>query len=164
MADACENAILTHLSQSPDASIDDTFPWSELNSFDHGAVVGCIKSLAVDGYVASETLSTSFYTISEEAEGILANGISQEMSVFNAVVAAGSISEADLIAVVGKDVAKIGMGKCMQTKWVQKDKETKNLVPAKASDDVKDEVVEQLQALKEGNFAEDAITSEVRAV
>lgn len=163
MADACENAILTHLSQSPDATIDDTFPWSELNSFDHGAVVGCLKSLEADGYVVGETLSTSFYTLSEEAEGILANGISQEMSVFSAIVAAGSISEPDLIAAVGKDVAKIGMGKCMQNKWIQKDKETKNLVPMKAVDDVKDEVVEQLQALKKGNFAEDAISSEVRA-
>ncbi len=162
MADACENAVLTHLSQSPDAVISDTFPWSEENGFDHGAVVGCIKSLEVDGYVAAESLSTSFYTLSDEAEGILANGISQEMAVFNAIVAAGSISEADLIAAVGKDIAKIGMGKCMQNKWIQKDKETKSLVPAAVAGDVKDEVVEQLQALKEGKFAEDAISSEVR--
>ncbi|GAX23645.1 phenylalanyl-tRNA synthetase alpha chain [Fistulifera solaris] len=161
MADACENAVLTHLSQSPDAVISDTFPWSEENGFDHGAVVGCIKSLEVDGYVAAESLSTSFYTLSDEAEGILANGISQEIAVFNAIVAAGSISEADLIAAVGKDVAKIGMGKCMQNKWIQKEKETKSLVPAVAAGDVKDEIVEQLQALREGKFAEDAISSEV---
>lgn len=163
MADDCENSILTHLSQSPDASIEDTFPWSESSGFDHGAVVGCIKSLEVDGYVAAEALSTSFYTLSEEAQGILEKGISQEMSVFNAIVAAGSMSEADLIAAVGKDVAKIGMGKCMQNKWIQKDKETKDLAPIKAADEVKDEVVEQLQALKEGKFAEDAISSEVSA-
>lgn len=159
MTEACEAAILKHLSSSPDAVIEDTFPWAEANKLTHTAVVGAVKSLSADEYVVSENLATSFYTISKEAEGILENG-AQEMLVLRALVEKGPLSMPALQEAVGKPVAKIGMGNCMKNKWVKKD--GADLVALKTLDEVEDEVQNALKKLVEGKFAEDALDNKVR--
>jgi phenylalanyl-tRNA synthetase alpha chain len=159
MTEASENAILTHLSTSPDAVIADTFPWAQTAQLDHLMVVGALKSLSAEYYVTTEDLSVSFYTLSKEAETILANG-SQEMLVLLALEKAGKLSMPDLQAAVGKDIAKIGMGNCMKNKWVKK--EGADLVPVKKVEELQDEVQMALKALREGNFAPDAIDEKVR--
>lgn len=156
----CENAILARLAESPDAVIEDTYPWAESKNVPHDAVIGAVKSLLADQYVATSDIVTSFYTISKEAQWILENG-SQEVLVLKALVEKGKLSMPDLQAGVGKDVAKIGMGNCMKNKWVKKD--GADLVPLKALDEVEDQVQKQLQALVDGNCAEDAIDSKVRS-
>ena len=60
MAESSETAILTFLSTSPETVIEDTFPWAESSGLDHKAVVGAIKSLLADQYVAVENLEESF--------------------------------------------------------------------------------------------------------
>jgi phenylalanyl-tRNA synthetase alpha chain len=159
MTEACENAILTHLSSSPDATINDTFPWSESQNLAHGQVVGVLKSLMADEYVVANDLTTSFYTLSKEAESILKNG-AQEMIVLKALVEKGKMSMPDLQAAVGKDIAKIGMGNCMKSKWVKK--EGADLVPLKTLEEVEDEVLKALEVLVAGKFATDAIDDKVR--
>lgn len=157
--EVAESAILTHLASSPDAVIEDTYPWSEGNSLDHLVVIGAIKSLLADDYISTEDLSTSFYVLEKEAEEILANG-SQEIIVLKALEAAGKLSVSDLQKNVGQDVAKIGMGNCMKNKWVKKD--GGDLVPIKKAAEVKDETQESLKALKDAKFALDAIDDKVR--
>ena len=156
MTEACESAILTHLSSSPDATIEDTFPWSEEKKLPHGSVVGAVKSLMADEYVVSSDLATSFYT--KEAEGILENG-SQEMIVLKALVEKGQMGMPALQEAVGKAVAKIGMGNCMKNKWVKKD--GADLVALKTLGEVEDEVQKALKDLVAGKYEKDSIDDKV---
>jgi len=153
--EASEAAILTFLASSPEATIPDTFPWSESNKLDHATVVGAIKSLLAEQYLAVENLETKFFTLTKEGESILIDG-SQEAIVLKALNAEGKLSMADLQAKVGKNVAKIGMGNCMKAKWVKKD--GADLVPLKKDDEVEDTVQKVLQALKEADFSPDALS------
>lgn len=159
MTEASETAILTHLASSPDAVIEDTFPWSESANLDHASVVGAIKSLLVEGYVQAENLSTSFYALTDEGQSILENG-SQEVIVLKALNAAGKLTLPELQQQVGKDVAKIGMGNCMKKQWVKKD--GADLLPLKKDDEVQDEVQEVLKKLAESKYAETGISDKVR--
>lgn len=156
--EACENAVLTHLASDESACIDDTHPWAQANRLDPLVVLGAVNSLLSEGYVAAADLTTSFYTLSDEAKSILRDG-SQEMRVLKAVHAAGRMSMADLEAAVGKSVSKIGMGNCMRSRWIKKD--GADLVPLKAVDEVEDTVQKALQTLSEGGFAQDAIDDKV---
>ena len=154
MTEACEAAILTHLSASSDAVISDTFPWSQSQQLDHLKVIGAIKSLLADELITAEDITTTFYSLEEEAESILANG-SQEIIVLKALNDAGKLSVPDLQEKVGKDVAKIGMGNCMKNKWIKKD--GADIVAVKTMDEVSDETQHALQKLKESGFTEDAL-------
>lgn len=158
MTEASETAILTFLASSPDAVIEDTFPWSEESKLDHTAVVGAIKSLLADQYVEAENLSASFYALTDEGQSILDNG-TQEIIVLKALNEAGKLSLPDLQVKVGKDVAKIGMGNCMKKKWVKKD--GADLVPMKKDDEVEDEVRVLLKQLADAGFAESGISDKV---
>lgn len=158
MTEASENAILAHLSSSPDAAIDDTFPWAAENKLEHTAVVGAIKSLLADEYVQASNLSASFYTLTEEGQSILDNG-SQEILVLKALNEAGKLSLPDLQSKVGKDVAKIGMGNCMKKKWIKKD--GGDLVPLVNDDEAEDEVQSTLKKLADTGFAESGIPDKV---
>ena len=143
-----EEAILTYLSTSQEAVIEDTLTWSDQSKLDHKAVVGAIKSLQGDAYVTACDLTKSYYELSKEAKDILANG-AQEVIVLAALCEAGEggISMPDLQAKVGKNVCKIGMGNCMKNKWAKKD--GGNLVATKAVADVTDEVQAALKALSD---------------
>ena len=160
MAASCEEAILTHLSASPETTIPDTFTWVASNNLDHNSVVGVIKSLSGDGYVTIEELTASFYTLSNEATNIVQNG-SQEMVVLTALVAAGEagLSVDELKAKVGAGVQKIGMGKCMKNKWAKKN--GANLVAVKTLDEVTDETRGSLKALQDADGDASSIDSNV---
>ena len=160
MTEAAESSVLTYLASKPDALIEDSFPWASANQLTHEAVVGAAKSLMADNYISTEDLSTSFYTISDEARDILDNG-AQEMLVLKVVNEKGKISIPDLQEVVGKTVAKIGMGNCMKSKWIKKD--GGDLVPLKGVNEVEDETQKHLKTLVDGNFAEDALDAKVSA-
>lgn len=148
MADtnSIEHILLTYFSKSKDAVIEDTFTWSEETKLDHTAVVGTVKSLLVEAYIAAEEVITTFYTLTKDAEDVIANG-SQEMRVFQAILRsdAGGMTMPDLQTAVGKNVCKVGMGNCMKNKWVKKD--GAKLVPLKAEGEVKDEVQVSLSAM-----------------
>lgn len=153
--EACESAILLFLSSSADTVITDTYPWSSMNEIDHVVVVGAIKSLLVDQYVTADNLETSFYALTDEGKSILSDG-SQEMIVLKALNEVGKLSVADLQKKLGKNVAKIGMGNCMKTKWVKKDGQ--DLLPLKKLDEVQDTVQNVLLELKAADFSSDALS------
>jgi len=159
----CEDAVLKHLSSSPDAAIDDTYPWSLQQGLKHETVVGALKSLLADEYVATEDLATAFLSFEKEADSILKDG-SQEIRVLQALASAEGqkLSVANLQSAVGKDVAKIGMGNCLKNKWIRKD--GGDLVAAKSPDDVEDEVRLLLQAIQNADFAGDALDDKVRII
>lgn len=159
MTEACENAILAFLSSSPDQFIADTFPWSEEQKLDHLKVVGAVKSLHGDGFVATEDISFSCFEPSKEAASILESG-SQEMIVLKAVSDAGKMSIPDLQKAVGKDVAKIGMGNCMKAKWLKKD--GGDLVPLVKAEEATDEVRESLETMQKSGYALDSVDNKVR--
>ena len=160
MTEVCEEAILGHLAQADDAVIEDTYPWSkERAMLDHAAVVGALKSLDADGFIVMEPLSTSFFALSKEGEDIVANG-SQEMIVLKALQGAGAMSIPDLQGAVGMEVAKIGMGNCMKSKWIKKEKDG-SLVSIVKSEEVVDEVQVQLKTLADANFSESAVDKKV---
>jgi phenylalanyl-tRNA synthetase alpha chain len=152
-----EQAILTYLSSNE--TIDDTSPWSTEQNLDHKKVVGTIKSLMVDGYVASTDLSLSYYTLTEQGTEVVQNG-SQDYLVFIAVQQAGKLSLADLATKVGADVSKIGMANCMKNRWIKKD--GGDLVPLFES--VEDVVRGQLQRLGDANGNPDTIDDKVCAM
>jgi phenylalanyl-tRNA synthetase alpha chain len=158
MTEASETAILAYLSSSPEAVIEDTFPWAAENQLEHTAVVGAIKSLLADDYVQATNLSASFYVLTDEGQSILDNG-AHEILVLKALNEAGKISLPDLQAKVGKDVAQIGMGNCMKKKWAKKD--GTDLVPLKKDDEVEDEVQLILKNLADAGYAESAISEQV---
>jgi len=155
MSEVVEEAILQHLS-SPEATIEDTFSWAASKDLDHNSVVGSVKSLWADGYVAITELSTSSYTLSDEANEVVANG-SQEVRVLAALIEAGEegMTMPDLQSKVGKGVCKIGMGNCMKNKWAKKAGD--KLVATKAMGEVSDETQDRLKALDAANGAEGVI-------
>jgi phenylalanyl-tRNA synthetase alpha chain len=158
MTEVSEAAILKHLSSAE--AIDDTFPWAETSELDHLAVVGAVKSLLADDYVEASDLSTSFCTLTKEAEAIVADG-SQEMLVLKALTEAGQLSIPELQEKVGKDVAKIGMGNCMKNKWVKKDGAV--LVPLKKADEVEDTVQQSLKIIVDSDGDIAAVDKKVRS-
>ena len=64
---ALESLVLSTLQQG---DISDTFTFAESHNIDHQAVIGAVKSLLVDGYVAEEPLSSSYWTLTAEGEQI----------------------------------------------------------------------------------------------
>ena len=113
-----ETQILQHLNAN--GSIQDTFEYALEHKLSHDLVVGVMKSLLTEAYVASAEISTSFFVLKEEAAGFLANG-SPEVQVFHAIPADG-IDRKALETAVGAAVLKVGQGACMKNKWIRLDK------------------------------------------
>ena len=151
-----EGAILTALTAG---DIADSHEWAASQKIDPQAVVGALKSLLTDAYVATEDLATSFFEFTDEAAAVVKDG-SPEFRVLTAIQqSSGSMSMPDLQTAVGKDVAKIGMANAMKVKWIKKD--GANLVAAVES--AADEVRAQLQAIQTAKFAVDAVDNKVRS-
>jgi hypothetical protein len=154
-----EGLILQALAASPDAVIEDSHVWAEGQNVDPQAVVGALKSLAVDAYVETAQLNTSYLVLSKEAETIVSNGASPEFLVWKAVQAAGNdgISLGDLSTQLGKE-AKIGMANAMKVKWLKKD----GTLLKTTVDSVTDEVQIQLKAIVDQKGALEAVDDKVR--
>lgn len=146
MTEVCEVAILQHLSTSSDAVIADTYEFASLQNLDHNTVVGAVKSLLVEAYVTSEELATSYYVLSPEALDIVENG-SQEIRVLRAIRTApeGGLTLDQLVALLGKDVTKIGMSNCMKLQWIRKKEDNPSLLIPTATLNIDEEVVDTTQ-------------------
>ena len=159
----CENSILAFLSTSEDVCIEDTYPWSVSNELDPLIVIGAVNSLLTEGYVATQDLSTTFYTLTAEGELILANG-SQEMIVYNTIKELSTNGEPvkmeEIEAKINQpDICKIGFGNCLKNKWITKGG---NEYTIAADAEVTDTMQQALQSLSQGKFAKDAIDDKVR--
>jgi phenylalanyl-tRNA synthetase alpha chain len=163
--EVCENSILVYLSTSEDVCIDDTYPWSISNELDPLIVIGAVNSLLTEGYVATQDLSTTFYTLTTEGESILANG-SQEMIVYNTIKELSNQSDGqpvkmeEIEAKINQpEICKIGFGNCLKNKWIMK---SGNEYTIATGVEVTDTMQQALQSLSDGKFAKDAIDDKVR--
>ena len=134
------------------AVIEDTYAWSQTNGVDHAVVVGLMNSLIGDGYLLSPAKSDEFWVLTEEAESYVTNG-SPELQLFRSVPEAG-VDEAGLVGKLGEALVKVGLGKCMKSKWISRDKATGSYTRSVATVE-KDELVDQLLSIK-GGSTEDA--------
>jgi hypothetical protein len=127
-----ENHILSALASSVSPLDSDSLA-SELG-VDAQAVIGCVKSLQADEYVAVKQEERSKWVLSEEAEGYIANG-SPEAQLFAAIPADGGIEEALTASFAGgnKDLYTIAKGKCLKFKWARYDKASGKLFRAVSS-------------------------------
>jgi hypothetical protein len=137
-----EQIILNYLVSH--SAIDDTISFAQENNVDHQLLVGEIKSLLVDGYILDEPLSKSFWALTDEGADIASNG-SPEFQIFSAVSPTDGMSVGDLNAKFG-NVAKIGLGACMKSKWLRKEGEAYY----RAVDNAEDETAILLSALRDG--------------
>ena len=113
-----EQLLLTALSKED--TIENSWDYALSIGIDHQALIGAVKSLLVDRYVADEQLSITYTELTEEGRNVVKNG-SPEIVVYNTIANAqdGSIAVTELNKLVG-DMAKIGLGACMKNKWVKK--------------------------------------------
>lgn len=121
-------------------SIADSFEFAAQHGIDHQALVGTLKSLLADNYCLDEPITSTFWTLTEEGSTVVTAG-SPEFQVFSAVPA-GGINMKELQDALG-EVAKIGLGACMKSKWVVK----KGEMIERAMDAVVDETAALLSAV-----------------
>jgi phenylalanyl-tRNA synthetase alpha chain len=141
-SDALEQALLSHLAVQ--GVVEDTWSFAQGLGVDHQAVVGVLKSLLVDQYVADEPLTASYWTLTEEGNEIASIG-SAEFRVYSAVPAEGGADLSEVQARVGEAVTKIGLGQCMKNKWLKKDGEK----IVRLASDVKDTTRDVLLAVQQ---------------
>ena len=109
-----EGALLAHLATAQ--TIPDSFLYAASHTQDHQALIGLLNSLSADGLLTLTPLTTHLLDLTSEGASVLAQG-SPEWRVFDAIPAGaeGTTQEA-LVAALGKDAVKIGMGPLMKTK------------------------------------------------
>lgn len=108
-------------------------------------IKAALDRLASRSMVEYETIDKEALVLTEEGESIAANG-SHEAKVFEAVLASlDGLKIADLPAIVGKDIAKVGQGNAFKRGWIKKDKD---LLRAN-TDKIEDETRLLLQTIKE---------------
>ena len=123
----------------------DTWEFALMHKMDHQTLIGAIKSLHGDGYVLDESLTTQFWTLTEEGEETRSKG-SPEFQVFNAVPAgAEGLDLTSLQAALG-EVAKIGLGPCMKNKWLSKQGDKVVRCATGAVQDETSQLLAQIQA------------------
>lgn len=123
--------------------IEDTWNLALELQVDHQQIVGVLKSLLADNYVADEALVTKFWTLTEEGLEIATNG-SPEYILYNAVPD-GGISVSELQSLVGDSISKIGLGPCMKNKWLKKDGDR----IVKIAEGIQDDTSAQLQRVQQ---------------
>jgi phenylalanyl-tRNA synthetase alpha chain len=139
-----------------DGQIADSFAYAHARGVSHELVVGVMKSLLTDAFVADTELSTSFYVLKDEARGFLLQG-SPEVQVFNAIPSDG-VDRKALEAAVGAAVLKVGQGACMKNKWIRLDKADGKIY--RNVDAVADAVTELLRRIEQADGALSAVTAD----
>ncbi|GMF23890.1 unnamed protein product [Phytophthora fragariaefolia] len=139
-----------------DGRVADTFEFAQAHALPHELVVGVMKSLLVDAFVAETERATSFYVLKDEARQFLAHG-SPEVQVFRAIPAEG-VERKALEAAVGAATLKVGQGACMKNKWIRLDKADGKFY--RNVDDVSDDVTDMLRRVEQADGALDAVTKD----
>ena len=104
------------------ASIPDSVPFAEKHGFAHADLIGTCKSLASGSFIVTSDLSRTAIQLTKEGQQAAELG-SPEARVWALVPAAGGILQDDLTAAAGADLAKVGMAKAVQAKWLSVVKE-----------------------------------------
>jgi len=139
-----------------EGGIPDSLEVSQKEGWTHDKVVGAIKSLQSLGYVTTVPKENKSWVLTDEGTSCMEKG-SPEFQVLQAVLGASGITTEGLDAQVGADVAKIGMGKAMQNKWLEMDRSQKPpMVTAKVTD-AQDILKQQLAKIQELGGDVDAV-------
>jgi len=141
------------------AELEDTYVWSKLIDVDHNMVVGTMNSLIGDGYLLSTAKSEEFWVLTEEAEGYVTNG-SPELQLFRAIPVDGA-DETGLVAALGEALVKVGLGKCMKSKWISRDKASGRYFRSVESVE-RDDLVEQLLSIKNGALEDSGLIKDLK--
>jgi phenylalanyl-tRNA synthetase alpha chain len=144
--DVLVNALIEVLYK--DNKIDSSIEFANMKKVDHQEIVRAIKTLEAAFYVITDKKQNDFYELTSEGITMIENGMTPEMKLFLALTEQG-IETNELTRIVGKDVVQIGMGPNMKNKWAQK--KGSLIIRVAHPDEVKDEVLEQLQMVKSGN-------------
>ena len=121
MAGELDDTVLGCLATDSSSSLD-TWTWANERGLEHQSVVGVVKSLEAEQYVASVAVSLDFWQLLPEAIGYVQHG-SPEAQLFRAIPDDG-IDERGLEGLFAPEFVAIAKGKCMQKKWIKKDKVT----------------------------------------
>uniref|UniRef100_A0A7S2DG68 phenylalanine--tRNA ligase n=1 Tax=Haptolina brevifila TaxID=156173 RepID=A0A7S2DG68_9EUKA len=157
-----------------DGSITDSMPFAEAKGFDHAALIGVCKSLSSAQNIEVTNKSRTCIQLSAEGRECAEKG-SPEARVF-AMIPPEGILQDELMASAG-NMAKVGMAKAVQGKWLEVVKEEGGAPPAedgkkvapkkrvkRAVESVTDTVQTQLRAVLAANGAEDALPAEELAL
>jgi len=141
-----ENAILAYLSSSPSTIISDSYMFSNKHNISHNDIVGAMKSLDVDAYISHLELTTSYYTLCDEAFDIITNG-SQEKRVLKYIINNPNC-EFEMVQKECRNICKIGVGNCLKYKWIKKEGAILNAI---VDNSVKDMIQEYLMQLEKSS-------------
>lgn len=140
-----ETQILQAINQF--GAVADTYQFAQKLGVAHDLVVGVMKSLLVDAFVASDEMSLSFYVLKDEALEFLQHG-SPEVQVFSAIPAEG-VERTKLDEAVPPATLKVGMSACMKNRWIRLDKSDNKFY--RNVESVADEVVVLLRKLQDNS-------------
>lgn len=154
-----DTQILEALSREEGKAID-SFLFATSLGLAHAQVVGAAKSLEAEGYVICDAFTSEHLILTEESVSYVADG-SPEAQLFQALPSDGGTSEADLESLFSREFVSIAKGKCLKNKWIVRDPGSglyKRLVPAI----LKDELVEQLLAVRDGTTSDEKLAKELQ--
>jgi len=116
--EALEKQILGDLDKA--GSIENTESYQEEHKLDREELDPVLKSLSAEEYILLEVIEKKLIELTEEGNGYATNG-SPEFQFVSAMKHEESVDMAEMENRVGKQIAKIGMGKAMKQKWIKKD-------------------------------------------
>ena len=111
-----EKMVLTHLKGG---AIENTEQFSEENKVSREDLDPVLKSLSAEEYVKLEVIEKKLIELTDEGKGYASNG-SPEFQFVSKMGQGETVSMPTMEERVGKQIAKVGMGKAMKQKWIEK--------------------------------------------
>mmetsp|Transcript_20796 Transcript_20796/g.50878 ORF Transcript_20796/g.50878 Transcript_20796/m.50878 type:complete len:556 (-) Transcript_20796:131-1798(-) len=145
--DALLQQLLDHLDKHGD--IGDSGEWARDANVSHNDVVGRLKRLKSNDYVALETIEHAGVQLTDEGRQYVESGESPERRLYLTVADKG-LTRDELVAELGEHVVKVGWAQVMKRRWAKVDKKAGGVLVADAS--------------KRGEVDEDALVAALRAV
>ena len=117
MATPPEAIVLSALASS---DIGSSIEFAAARGIAHTTLVGTLKSLLADEFVALEQLTTITLELTAEGRSVIENG-SPEFRLWSAVPESGGVTLAALDAEAGAATRKLGLGPCLKEGWLKKE-------------------------------------------
>lgn len=139
-----DEAVLKELAEK--GEIANSLEFMKAHKFEPKTFDGILKSLLVDNYVVLTNHDLEEIDLTEEGAKAIASG-SPEFRLVSMFKPGEEKTRADLAKLMAKDELQIAVNKAMQNKWISSSKTAVKRV----AEDVKDEVVQRLTAMKADN-------------
>lgn len=138
---------------SKDGTIENSRDFASKHNLDYEQFVGVLKSLefGAQKLIKTTVKEATVISLTKEAQGIVKNGATPEVKVFNIIPTSGSILKSEITKKLGPQ-ASIGYGKAMSNKWIEQIKsgDGKDFLVKRAVSTVIDTVYEQLKQIHAG--------------